>query len=254
MGKSASWAKGPADTELKSRQADLESHHHDFAAYSLDWAGQRETDAAYEQVKGQVAGIQEKLRGRQSDRRDLEDLCRRAASEADAAKEAIARRNVPMEWLAEEERTVSHAELRKVDLDLKDTQAEAAACKETWWTARGYVSTCQELVSALAEGIQNSYGKNPYLSYDKAIHAEELHAFETGWNRCKVRCMGLWKSRTSFAWRLENQEAYDQILESSKDLVEAQWRQVSPLSWEVASIWAPAPGGGAPGARAAPSG
>ena len=225
--------KAQLTRELESRQADLESHHHDFAAYSLDWAGQRETDAAYEQVKGQVAGIQEKLRGRQSDRRDLEDLCRRAASEADAAKEAIARRNVPMEWLAEEERTVSHAELRKVDLDLKDTQAEAAACKETWWTARGYVSTCQELVSALAEGIQNSYGKNPYLSYDKAIHAEELHAFETWLEQVQSTLHGLVEKQNELAaWRLENQEAYDQILESSKDLVEAQWRQVSPLSWE----------------------
>ena len=193
----------------------LESHRHDFAAYGLKEVEPEETKAAYEQLKGQVAGILEKLRGRQSDRRDLEDLCRRAASEAEAAREEITRRGVHIESLTNIQRTVSHGELREADQRLRDAQAKAAACKEAWWTARGHVATCQEVVLTLAEGIQSSYGKDPYLGYDQVLHAEEVEVCKSSLRQVDNTLIDLFARQDKLAaWQLENREAYEQILET----------------------------------------
>ncbi|MGI6651572.1 MAG: hypothetical protein ACOX4Y_07440 [Limnochordia bacterium] len=225
--------KAEKTRELASCQGALESHRHDFAAYGLKEVEPEETKAAYEQLKGQVAGILEKLRGRQSDRRDLEDLCRRAASEAEAAREEITRRGVHIESLTNIQRTVSHGELREADQRLRDAQAKAAACKEAWWTARGHVATCQEVVLTLAEGIQSSYGKDPYLGYDQVLHAEEVEVCKSSLRQVENTLSDLFARQDKLAaWQLENREAYEQILETYRDLVQASWKQVTPLTQE----------------------
>ena len=218
--------------ELESRQGVFESHIRDFTTYGLEAATASDTDEAYEQIKGQVDGILQKLSGRQSDRRDLDDLCRRTRDEVEGARLAITKRNVPLTWLHEKQRAVTQSELTKADSHLENAQELVNARKEAWWTAQGNAQTCQGVVSALAEGVVRTFGKDPYLLYDRVIHQEELARHASTLKRVQGALNQLLEKEEELRiWKNENQGAYDQLIESHGELVRSKWKQVAPLVW-----------------------
>jgi hypothetical protein len=180
-----------------------------------------------------VDGILQKLSGRQSDRRDLEDLCRRARDDAEGAKLAISKRNVSLTWLHEKQRTVTQGELTKADEHLENAQELVNACKETWWTAQGNTQTCQGVVNTMAEGVVSTFGKDPYLLYDRVIHQEEVERYAKTRKQVQGTLDQLLKKEEELRiWKSENQEAYDQVVEGHLELVQSKWKQVAPLTWE----------------------
>lgn len=225
--------KAELSKELEVRQEMLESHVRDFTTYGLETANESDTSEAYEQIRGQVDGILQKLSGRQSDRRDLEDLCRRARDDAEGAKLAISKRNVSLTWLHEKQRTVTQGELTKADEHLENAQELVNACKETWWTAQGNTQTCQGVVNTMAEGVVSTFGKDPYLLYDRVIHQEEVERYAKTRKQVQGTLDQLLKKEEELRiWKNENQEAYDQVVEGHLELVKSKWKQVAPLTWE----------------------
>lgn len=225
--------KAELGRDLESRQGVMEVHLGDFTSFDLKEVNATETQETYEQVKGQVQGILDKLRGRQSDRLDLEDLCQRAAQETEEAKQSIFKRDVSLEWLAQRQRAVSQGELRQADQRLSDVQVEVSRLKETCWEARGHAQTCQGIVTTLAEGIRSTYGKAPYLLYDKTVHEEEWKRDRCGLEQIQATLKELLERQEQLTvWKKDNQDAYDQMMENHGDLIQLKWRQVAPLSPE----------------------
>lgn len=223
--------KAEAAKDLEVRQEALERHVRDFTSYGLETANESEFDGAYEQIRGQVDGILQKLSGGQSDRRDLEDLCRRARGEAEGERLAITKRKISLAWLHEKQRTVTQGELAKADEQLENAQSLVTASKETWWTAQGNVQACLGVVTTLKEGVVSAFGKDPYLSYDSVTHQEELERHTKRLKQVQGTLNELLEKEEELRiWKKENQEAYDQVLEGHRELVQAKWQQVAPLA------------------------